>query len=78
MQDATEVLLRFTVAVLHRGVEVVHTGGDSPRNGPLLIERIAAHHQPADRTAAEAEHGKLQAGAAEDPRFHGCFLDYSG
>jgi hypothetical protein len=25
----------------------------------VLIERIAAHHQPADRTAAEAQHGKL-------------------
>jgi hypothetical protein len=29
------------------------------RYGPLLIERIAAHHQSTDRTAAEAEHGKL-------------------
>jgi hypothetical protein len=25
----------------------------------LLVERIAAHHQPADHTAAEAQHGKL-------------------
>jgi hypothetical protein len=59
LQDATEVLLRFTVAVLHRGVEVVHAGGNSPRNGPLLVDRIAAHHKSANRAAAEAQHGKL-------------------
>ena len=55
LQDATEVLFRFTVAVLHRGVEVVHAGFDGPRDGALLVKRIAAHHQPADRATAEAQ-----------------------
>jgi len=56
---ATKILFRFAVAVLHRGVEIVHTDANGTRDGSLLIERIAAHHQPADRTAAEAQHGKL-------------------
>jgi hypothetical protein len=56
LQNAAEILLRFAVAVLHRGVEVIHAGGDSPGDGALLVERIAAYHQSADRAAAEAEH----------------------
>src|SRR5262249_25494088 len=52
---AGEIVFRFTVAVLYRGVEIVHTGANGPRNGSLLIERIAAHHQSADRTATEAK-----------------------
>ena len=56
LQHAAEILFRFAIAVLHRGVEVVHAGGDRPRNGALLIARIAAHHQSADRAAAEAQH----------------------
>jgi hypothetical protein len=45
LQHAAEILFRFAVAVLHRGVEVVHAGGDRPRNGALLVEWITAHHE---------------------------------
>ena len=34
MQDATKILFRFTVAVLHRSVEVVHTGTNGTREMP--------------------------------------------
>ena len=56
LQNAAEILFQFAVAVLHRGVEVVHAGGDRPRDGALLVEWIAAHHESADRAAAEAQH----------------------
>ena len=74
LQDAAEILFRFAVAVLDRGVEVVHAGGDRPRDGALLVERIAAHHQSADRAAAEAQHRELHSGAPEYPHFHRSFL----
>jgi hypothetical protein len=59
LQDAAEIPFRFAVTVLHRGVEVVHAGGDRPRDGALLVERIAAHHESTDRAAAEAQHREL-------------------
>jgi hypothetical protein len=31
LQDAAEILFRFAVAVLHRGIEVIHAGGDRAR-----------------------------------------------
>ena len=55
MQDAAEILFRFAVAVLHRGVEVVHAGGDRPRNGALLVEWITAHHEFADRAGGRRQ-----------------------
>ena len=70
LQDAAEILLQLAVAVLHRGVEIIHADGERAGNGALLVARIAAHHQSADRAAAEAEHRKLHAGAAVDPHFH--------
>lgn len=70
LQDPAEVLFGFAVAVLHRGVEVVHAGGDRARDGALLVERIAAHHQPADRAAAEAQQRELHPGAPECSHFH--------
>src|SRR5262245_5803173 len=45
LQDAAKVLFRLAVSVLHRGVEVVHPGGNRPRDGALLVERIATYHQ---------------------------------
>jgi hypothetical protein len=60
----------FAVTVLHRGVEVVHAGGDRPGDCALLVERIAAHHQSANRAAAEAQHGELHSGAPEYPHCH--------
>ena len=70
LQDAAEILLRLAVAVLHRGVEVIDADGERAGDGALLVARIAAHHQSADRAAAEAQHRKLHAGAAVDPHFH--------
>jgi len=70
LQDAAEILLGFTVAVLHGGIEVIHADGDRPRHGALLVARIAAHHQSTDRAAAEAQHRKLHSAAAEYPHVH--------
>jgi hypothetical protein len=70
LQDAAEILFRFAVAVLHRGVKVVHAGGERPRDGALLVERIAAHHQSADRATTEAQHRELHSGTPECPHFH--------
>ena len=61
---------RFAVAVLDRDVEVIYNRSDCACDTTLLVERIAAHHQSADRAAAEASHGKLYPGAAEHPFFH--------
>ena len=70
LQSASEVLFRFAVAVLDCGVEVVHAGGDRPCDGALLVAWIAAHHQPADRAAAEAQHRELQSSAPKYSHFH--------
>ncbi|MGA8695725.1 MAG: hypothetical protein WB689_18155 [Xanthobacteraceae bacterium] len=70
LQDAAKILLRFTIAVLHRGVEVVHAGVDGSRDSPLLVEWIAANHQSADRATAEAKHREPNSGAAEHSHFH--------
>ncbi len=75
LQNAAEVLFRFAVAVLHRGVEVVDAGGDRPRDGPLLVGGIAAHHQSAHRAAAEAQHRELHSRAPKDPQLHRCSSD---
>jgi hypothetical protein len=70
LQNAAEVLFRLAVAVLHRRVEVIHADFECAGDGALLIARIAAHHQSADRAAAEAEHRYLHACAAVDAHFH--------
>ena len=70
LQDAAEIFLRLAVAVLHRGVEIIDADGERAGDGALLVARIAAHHQSADRAAAEAEHREPHAGAAVDPHFH--------
>jgi hypothetical protein len=72
LQDASDILFRFAVAVLDRGGEVVHAGGDRPCDGALLVEWIAAHHQSADRAAAEAEHRELHSGAPKYSHLHRC------
>ena len=70
LQNAAKVLFRFAIAVLHRGVEVIDAGGDRPRDGALLVGRIAAHHKSAHRAAAEAEHRELHSRAPKDPQLH--------
>ena len=70
LQDAAKVLFRFAIAVQHRGVEIVHAGGDRPRDGALLVGRIAAHHQSAHRAAAEAQHRELHSRATKCPQLH--------
>ena len=70
MQDTTEIPLGFAVAVLNRGVKVVHAGSGGPRDGALLVDWIAAHHQSADRAAAEAQYRELHSGAPEYSHFH--------
>ena len=56
LQDAAEILFRLAIAIRDRRVEVVHADVQRPSNGALLIARIAAHHQAADRAAAETQH----------------------
>ena len=75
LQDAAKVLFQFAIAVLHRGVEIVHAGGDRARDGALLVGRIAAHHKSADRAAAEAQHRELHSRAPKDPQLHRCSSD---
>jgi hypothetical protein len=70
LQDAAEILFRLAVAVLHRGVEIIDPDGKRARDGTLLVARIAAHHQSADRAAAKTQHRELHAGTAIDPHFH--------
>ncbi len=72
MQNPAEIAFRFAIAVQHRGVEVVHAGGDRPRDGALLIGSIAAHHQSADRAAAEAQHRELHSCPPKHPHLHRC------
>ncbi len=72
LQDAAKVVFRFAIAVLHRGVEVVHAGGDRPRDGTLLVRRIAAYHNSAHRAAAEAQHRELHSRTPKDPQLHRC------
>ncbi len=66
LQHAAEILFRLAIAVLDRRVEVVHPGRKRAGDGALLVERIAAHHQPADRAAAESQHREAHPGAAKD------------
>ena len=70
LQDAAKVLFRFAIAVLHRGVEVVHASGDCAGDGTLLFGRIAAHHESADCAAAEAQHRELHSRAPKYPQLH--------
>jgi hypothetical protein len=72
LQNAAEVLFRFAIAVLHRGVEVVYAGGDRARDDTLLLGRIASHHKSAHRAAAEAQHRKLHPRPPKDPQLHRC------
>src|SRR5206468_3136974 len=62
-QHPAQVLLGAAVAVRGRGVEI----GDAPRHRPLdrpaLVRRLAAHEQPADAAAAEADRRHPQAGS---------------
>ena len=69
-QGAAEVLLQLAVAVLHRGVEVVHPHVQCAADRPLLVRRRAAHHQSAHRAAAEAQQRDLHAGPPECAHFH--------
>ena len=78
LQNAAEVLFRFAIAVEHRGVEIVDAGGDRPRDGPLLIAGIAAHHQSAHGAAAKTQHRELHSRAPKDPQLHGCSSDWPG
>src|SRR6266849_4465415 len=64
------------MTVLYRGVEVVHASGDCPRDGTLLVGRIAAHHDSADCAAAEAQHRELHSRAPKDPQLHRCSSHY--
>ncbi len=69
-EHAAEILLGLAIAVLYRGVEVVHPGLERPGDSPFLLAGVAAHHQPADRAAAEAEDRDPHPRATEDPHLH--------
>src|SRR6516164_10198557 len=77
LQDAPEIALGFAVAIHRRGVEVVDAKLDGTRDRPLLVGRIAAHHQTPNGAAAEPEDRYRETGAAECPCFHR-FLRCSG
>ena len=70
LQNPAEILFRFAIAVLHRGVEVIDAGGERPRDGALLVGGIAAHHDSADRAAAEAKHRELHSRAPKHSQLH--------
>ena len=72
LHDAPEIALGFTVPVHRRGVEIVDAELDGSGDRALLIGRVAAHHQPADRAAPEPEHGHLEPGPSERACFHLC------
>src|SRR5262249_45558688 len=74
LPDGAEVLFRFAFPVLPRRVEIVDAGRDRACDGALLVARVAAYHQPADRAAAEAQHRELQSGASERAHLHLGFL----
>ena len=66
LQDTAEVLFRFTIAVLHGGVEIVDADVNRPRDGALLLgNALAAHHESTDGAAAKTQHRKLHSGAPQ-------------
>jgi hypothetical protein len=69
-QHATEIPLRSAVAILHGRVEIIDPGVERARHGALLFLRLAAHHEPAHRAAAEAEHRDPQSAAPEFALLH--------
>src|SRR5579883_1294750 len=69
-QNAAEVPLGFTIAVLHCRVEIVDPGCEGSRNGAFLIARVSPHHQSTDCAAAEAQHRDLHACASEAAQLH--------
>src|SRR6185437_3929658 len=70
LQHAAEVLFGFAVAILHRRIEIIHAGLDRAADGPLLIAWLAAHHQAADRPAAEAQRRQAHAASSVSPHLH--------
>ncbi len=70
LQNTAKILFRYAIAVLHRGVEIIHAGVERPRDGALLVGTIAAHHQPADGAAAEAQHRELHSRPPEHTQLH--------
>src|SRR5262249_18379456 len=76
LQDAAEIPFRLAFTVLPRRIEVVHAGRERARDGALLLARVAAHHQSADRAAAEAQPRQPEPGAPEWPHFHRDFPAY--
>ena len=70
LQNTAKVLFRLAIAVLYRGVEIVDAGADRPRDGTLLVGRIAAHHNSAHGAATEAQHRELHSRASKYPQLH--------
>jgi hypothetical protein len=70
LQNPAKVLFRFAITVLHRGVKIVHAGGDRACDGTLLFGRIAAYHKSAHGAAAEAQHRELHSRAPKNPQLH--------
>src|SRR5437870_6188044 len=73
-QCGAEVLLRLSVAVRGRGVEVVDPQLHRPRNRALPLGRSAADHEPADVSAAEPERRHPQPCLAQLAVLHGSLL----
>ena len=65
LQNAAEIVFRFPIAVLHRRVEIVDAGCNRPRNGALLVGRIAAH-----QFGCAEENVTFASGAASDNAGH--------
>jgi len=49
---------------------MIDPGLERTRHRALLIRRLPARHQPADRAASEGEHRNIEAAAAELALFH--------
>ena len=69
-EHSAEMGLGRAIAVLHGGVEIIHTRLERLRDGAFLFGGITVYHQPPDRAAAEAEDRDRQPGAAEYPHLH--------
>jgi hypothetical protein len=64
-EHAPEIALRGAVAIGRGGVEMVDAGLERARHRALLVGGRAPGHQPADRAAAEGQHGNVEPRAAE-------------
>jgi hypothetical protein len=70
LHDMPEIAFGLAISVHRCGIEIIDAEVDGTRDRPLLIGRVAAHHQPANRAAAKPEDRHRESGAAECACLH--------